>query len=159
MIVALYPDDPHEIREHAHGRFRTMDFCCDRQLLRARRLHVDRLARPPAKTAGGLDRRLCVRQRVSDGLMFDNEVNAASPFAAGETQRELKRCPHQRHRENSDHSGSASEASSSQGQTAANAPKHVIAWYADPFKSEHRQKVGTMSHRIDRTLEYKARCG
>src|SRR6266702_2943163 len=90
MIVALYPDDPHEIREHAHGRFRTIDFCCDRQLLRARRLHVDRLARPPAKTAGGLDRRLCVRQRVSDGLMFDNEVNAASPFAAGETQRELK---------------------------------------------------------------------
>jgi hypothetical protein len=39
---------------------------------------------------------------VSDRLMFDNGMNATSPFVARETQRELKRCPHQRHGENSD---------------------------------------------------------
>jgi hypothetical protein len=93
MIVALYPNDSHKIRQHPHGRFRTIDFCFDRQFLRARRLHIDRLARPPAKAAGRFDGRLCVRQRVSDRLMFNNGVNAASPFVTREIQCELKRCP------------------------------------------------------------------
>src|SRR6266576_5781940 len=49
VIVALYPDDSHEIRQHPHGCFRTMDLCFDRQLLRTGRLHIDRLARSPAE--------------------------------------------------------------------------------------------------------------
>jgi hypothetical protein len=71
------------------------------------------LGTPATKTAGHFDSHLCIRQRVSDRLMFDNGVSAASPFVARETQRELKRCPHQRHGENSDQGGCASEASSS----------------------------------------------
>ena len=60
--------------------------------------------------------------------MFDDGMNAASPFVTCETQREIKRRPHQRHRENSDQSGRAGEAGCSQGQTTAEASQNIISW-------------------------------
>ena len=88
--------------------------------------------------------------------MFDDGVNAASPFGASEAQRELKRCPHQRHGENSDQGRCASEARSSQGQTTAEAAQNIISGDADFLEVELRQEVRTVPHRIDRTLEDQA---
>ena len=58
----------------------------DRQFLRSGRLYIDRMARPPTEKTGGFDCDLCVCQRISDGLMFDDGINAAAPFGglAGE---------------------------------------------------------------------------
>src|ERR1700723_3708526 len=98
MIVALNSDNSHQIRQYPHGGLRTMDFCFDRQFLRSGRLYIDCMAGPPTEETGGFDRDLCVCQRISDGLMFDDGINAAAPFGAREGERELKRRPHQRHR-------------------------------------------------------------
>ncbi len=91
--------------------------------------------------------------------MFDDGVNAASPFVAREAQCELKRCAHQRHSENSDQGRCASEARSRQGQTTAEATQNIIFGDADFLEVELRQEVRTVPHGIDRTLEDQARCG
>src|SRR5580700_4489897 len=158
MIVALYSDDPHEIRQYAYSRLRTKDLCLDCQLLGRARLQIDCPAGAPADAAGRFNCHLCIRQRVSNRLMLDDGMNTASPFVACEAERELKRCPHQCHRENSDQRGRASEASRGQGQTAAETPQYVITWYANPFESELRQEMGAVPHRIDRAFEDKAGC-
>jgi hypothetical protein len=84
--------------------------------------------------------------RISDRLMLDDGMNAASPFVTREVQRELKRRPHQCHRENSDKRSRASEASRGQGQTAAEGPENIISRDANAFESELRQEVRTMPH-------------
>jgi hypothetical protein len=117
------------------------------------RLQIDRPAGAPAEATSRFNRHLCIRQRISDCLMLDDGTNAASPFAASEGEGELERRTHQSHRENSDLRGRAGEASCGEGQTAADAPKDVIAWYANPFESELRQKVRTMPQRFDRAFE------
>src|SRR6202161_4365289 len=91
--------------------------------------------------------------------MLDDGMNTASPFAAREAQREFKRRPHQRHGENSDQSGCAGEAGSSEGQTTAKAAQDVFSADADLLEAELRQEVRTVPHRVDCTLEDKARCG
>src|SRR6266567_2009175 len=94
----------------------------------------------------------CERPRRSFQL-FDDGVNAASPFVAREAHCELKRCAHQRHSENSDQSRCASEARSGQGQTTAEATQNIIFGDADFLEVELRQEVRTVPHGIDRTLE------
>ena len=80
----------------------------------------------------------------------------ASPLVTREVKRELKRGPHQAHCENSDQGGRTHETSRRQGEPSAQAPKDVVSCYANPFESELRQEMRTMSHRIDRTLEDEA---
>ena len=41
VIVALDPDDPHEIRQHAHRCLRTIDLGLDRHFLGAGQLQID----------------------------------------------------------------------------------------------------------------------
>src|ERR1700723_1361342 len=157
MIVALNSDNSHEIRQYPHRGFRTMDFCFDRQFLRSGRLYIDCMAGPPTEETGGFDRDLCVCQRISDGLMFDDGINAAAPFGAREGERELKRRPHQRHRKNPDQGGCAGETGSNQGQTTADAAQNIISGDADPLEIELWQEVRAVPYRIDRALVDQAR--
>src|ERR1700676_4630831 len=90
--------------------------------------------------------------------MLDDGMNAAPPFGAREGKRELKRCPHQRHSENSDQGGCASEASRGQGQTTAEATQDVFFGGADLLEVKLGQEVRTMPQRVDRTLENPPRC-
>ena len=78
MIIAVDADDLHELTDHANRGLGTIDLRLDGKLSRRWRLRVERMAGAPAQIARRFDRGLGIGQGVSDRLMLDNRVNAAS---------------------------------------------------------------------------------
>src|SRR5215469_12322565 len=77
MIVALYPDNSHEIRQCAYSCLRAKDLCLDRKLFCPGRLLIDRLASSPAEIAGRFNRHFGIRQCVSDGELAGSQPQLA----------------------------------------------------------------------------------
>src|SRR5882724_1214740 len=157
MIIAVDADHAHEIGDHAHRGLGAENLCLDCKLFSRRRLDVKRVAGAPTEIARRFDRGLCIGQGVSDRLVLDDRVNAATLFGTSKMKRKLERSAHQRDTEDANECRGARERRSRQREPRALLSEQIVAGCRDVLEAELRNEMRPMTDRVDRTFEYKAR--
>src|SRR6516225_6662080 len=128
MIIAVDADDLHELTDHANRGLGAIDLRLDGKLSRRWRLGVECMAGTPAQIARRFDRGLGIGQGVSDRLMLDNWVNAASLLGTRKFKREVERSAHQRDTQNADQRSGTREGGRPQRETAALLSEQIMLW-------------------------------
>src|SRR5262249_27366171 len=156
VIVAVDADDTHQVGDHANRGLGAIYLGLNGEFVSRRGLAVDRMACAPAQIAGGFDRGLGVGERVADRLVLEDRMNAAATLSPRKMQCEVECCPHQRDAKDSNQGCGSGKARRRQRKTLAPASEQIVLRSRNVLETELRHQVGTMTDRIDRTLEDQA---
>src|SRR5262245_7287676 len=156
VIIAFDADDAHEIGNDAHRGLGAKDLRLDCEFLGRWRLGVERVTGAPTQVTRCFDRGFCIGQSVSDRLVLDDGVNAATLLGAGKMKRKIERRAHQRDAENTDECRGACERRRRQCEACALLSEQIMARRCDILQTELRNEMRSMTDRVNRTFEYKA---